>query len=172
MNPDLILAKEFFYDALGFPISHFEEEPESKAYSASTFLLNDISVKFRVAKITPAKAGAFVTLWKRSEGGITCPHEDCDPFHLYIISVRNDNSFGQFVFPKSALIKQGILSSTEKEGKRGFRVYAPWDKAENKQALQTQTWQSEFFVDLSDLNNLDEAQIKKLYSKPDQITLL
>jgi hypothetical protein len=45
-------------------------ERESLEYAACSFKLNSMSVKFRVAKITPTKIGQFVTLWKRvSKGG-------------------------------------------------------------------------------------------------------
>jgi hypothetical protein len=37
-------------------------EAESAEYGAYTFELNDLSVRFRVAKITPTKIGQFVTL--------------------------------------------------------------------------------------------------------------
>ncbi|PBQ32234.1 MepB family protein [Sphingobacteriaceae bacterium] len=162
MSPDLILTKQLLYDPLDFTLSDFIEESESKEYSASTFVLNGIPVKFRTAKITPTKTGAFVTLWKRNATGITCPHNDTDPFNFYVISVRKEDFFGQFVFPKSALIKQGVLSRHGKEGKRGFRVYPDWERVENKQAEKTQKWQSEFFLEINDGKNLNLEKAKSI----------
>ncbi|RYE38879.1 MAG: MepB domain containing protein, partial [Sphingobacteriales bacterium] len=39
-----------------------------------------------------------------------------------------------------------ILSGNGKNGKRGFRVYPPWDLTENSQARKTQQWQLEYFT--------------------------
>ena len=150
MYPDLIAAKQLIYNPCGYLLSNFLAEEESREYSACTFNLNTISVKFRSAKITPTKTGQFVTLWKRDSSGITQPHEDSDRIDVFVISVRKDNLFGQFVFPKSALIEHGILSTGTKEGKRGFRVYPSWDITTNKQAQSTQRWQLEFFIGLND----------------------
>jgi hypothetical protein len=55
--------------------------------------------------------------------------------------------FRAFIFPKSVLHQKGVLADDEKDGKRGFRVYPPWDIAENKQAKQTQEWQSKYFLE-------------------------
>lgn len=165
MSPDLVLAKQFIYDPLNFAFLNFEEETESNEYSACTFLLNNKKIKFRSAKITPTKTGAFVTLWKRDRAGITCPHDDTDPFEFYVIGVRNKKVWGQFVFPKAVLLKNSILSTQGKEGKRGFRVYPDWDKVENKQAEKTQKWQSEFFLDLSTENAFDVERARFLYTQ-------
>lgn len=165
MHPDLVLAKEFIYEAFNFIYSDFLEEPESEEYAACTFSLNTVPVKFRVAKITPTKTGQFVTLWKRNKDGITEPHQDSDSIEIYVISVRKENHFGQFVFPKTALIKQAILSTDQKEGKRGFRVYPPWDLTVNKQAQKTQKWQNEFFLEISDRSSLTIERVNSLYSK-------
>lgn len=138
-------VKKHISDLIGFEITDFIEESESREYEACTFKLDNKSVKFRSAKITPTKIGQFVALWKRNQAGITQPHDDSDPFDLYIINVRKEKLSGQFVFTKQALIEQSILSTSEKEGKRGFRVYPPWDVTANKQAQKTQKWQAEFF---------------------------
>jgi hypothetical protein len=45
--------------------------------------------------------------------------------------------------------QQGILSDNIKEGKRAIRVYPPWDKAENKQAIKTQAWQLLYFLEVT-----------------------
>ena len=68
---------------------------------------------------------------------------------------------GQFVIPKSVLIEKGIISTSKKEGKRGFRVYPIWDKTINKQAVLTQQWQLNYFFEIND--DLDLSFVKKLY---------
>lgn len=124
---------------------------------ALTFVLNEKIINFRIGKITPIKLGFFVTLWKRVEG-ITQPHHVKDKFDFFVISVRDDLGVGQFIFPKSALQRNNVVSSEKKEGKRGIRVYPPWIKTVTKQAQKTQQWQTKYFV------NLDELQSPQLDS--------
>jgi hypothetical protein len=38
-----------------------------------------------------------------------------------------------------------IISTHLKEGKRGMRVYPPWDLPSSKQAKKTQQWQLPYF---------------------------
>jgi hypothetical protein len=78
-----------------------------------------------------------------------------------VISVRCEALLGQFVFPKLVLLKQGILAGDKTPGKRGFRVYPPWDKTGNRQAQNTQAWQLEYFLDMT--NGLDAEKAKRLY---------
>jgi hypothetical protein len=161
--PDLNLAKQLIYDACGYNCSHLSNEPESREYSACTFTLNNLAIKFRAAKITPTKIGQFVTLWKRDDNGITKSHDDSDPIDLFVINTRKGDLFGQFVFTKDVLIKHGILSISLKEGKRGFRVYPPWDTADNKQARKTQKWQLDFFLEVT-ADNIDFEKVNRLYA--------
>lgn len=69
---------------------------------------------------------------------------------------------GQFVFPKSVLIKKGIISTNQREGKRAFRVYPSWDIQKSKQAERTQKWQLEYFYPVND--SIDFDRVKELYS--------
>ena len=78
------------------------------------------------------------------------------------MNVLTETKLGQFVFPESVLIKKGIISTAKKEGKRGFRVYPVWDIAKNKQAIQTQTWQLNYFYEIN--NTLDLDKVNALYS--------
>lgn len=152
---DLALIIENLYQKHGFKFLELMNEAESMEYDACTFKLNGKKIKFRSAKITPTKIGQFVTLWKRNIDGITQPQEHTDPIDLVIISTRKNKNFGQFIFPKEVLVKQSIFSTQEKEGKRGFRVYPPWDLAENAQAKKTQAWQLEYYLDLTDFNSIN-----------------
>jgi hypothetical protein len=170
LHPDLLLAKALIYLPCGYACSAFRAEKESSDYGAAAFCLNNRSVAFRAAHITPAKTGQFVTLWKRNSAGITQPHHESDGIDLAVISARKEQLFGQFVFPKDALIKYGILSTSKKEGKRGFRIYPPWDKAENPQAIRTQQWQAQFFLEVMDGCALDRMRANLLYEVGEKAT--
>ncbi|ALM47759.1 hypothetical protein AMR72_01885 [Flavobacterium psychrophilum] len=155
------LTKSLVYDRCGFLFENPAAEKESTEYDAFTFDLNGSKVLFRSAKITPKKTGQFVTLWKRLGDGPIMPYDATDAIDLVIISVRSDNHYGQFIFPKSILLKKGIFTTACKDGKRAIRVYPFWDITENVQAKKTQKWQLDYFVDLS--KSLNEDKIKSLY---------
>jgi hypothetical protein len=148
-----------FYEKIGLELSNFQVEAESSDYAAATFLLNDFKIRYREAKITPTKIGQFVTLWKRNSEGITAPFHVEDDLDFAIISVQKDDNLGQFIFPKTILHEKGILADHKKDGKRGFRVYPPWDIAENKQAKQTQTWQLQYFFEISAKTDIAKMKI-------------
>ena len=135
---DLQLAKKILYNECGFQFQNLIWNSESANYGACSFELNNKLIQYRVANITPTKIGQFVAIWKRNSEGITAPFDVSDSLDFMIISVRDSENFGQFIFPKSVLVSHGIISQNEKGGKRGIRVYAPWDKPENKQAIKTQ----------------------------------
>lgn len=161
MNINLEHVKTEVYDKGAFEILDFKLEQESQEYDACRFKLNGRSIISRSAKITPKKIGQFVTFWKRNENGIIEPLHENDQFDFYVVNTRSENDFGQFVFPKSILIKKGIISGDKKEGKRGFRVYPAWKIAQNKQAEQTQKWQLEYFYEIND--STDFKKVAKLY---------
>jgi len=157
---DLIIAKELVYDSCNFECSEPQSELESQDYNAFEFKINNLSIKFRTAKITPTKTGQFVTLWKRNKNGIIEPFDLNDAIDFVIVNVRKEDLLGQFIFPKSILLQKGIFSTATKEGIRATRVYPPWDKTSSKQALKTQKWQLDYFYEISPNLNLD--QFKKL----------
>lgn len=141
-------------------IATIEPDLECEEYFGYNFQLNTAKVKFRKAKITPKKIGQFVTLWRRNANGITEPFNVKDDFDFYIIYVEKEDERGLFLFSKSALTENKILTNATKEGKRGFRVYPNWDIPENKQAEKTKAWQMEFFVDLDDDSELEMLRLK------------
>ena len=49
------------------------------------------------------------------------PLEVSDKIDFFVVNVKTETKFGQFVFPKSILIEKGIISD-KKEGKRAIRV--------------------------------------------------
>lgn len=161
MNKNLSQIKKEVYEVCGLEITDFELESESKEYDACRFKLNGKKVLCRGAKITPKKAGQFVTFWKRNEGGPIAPFDVSDLIDFYVVNVRSEDKFGQFVFPKSVLVKRGIISTPKKEGKRAFRVYPTWDIVKSKQAQRTQQWQLEYFYEINPSTNFNK--VRELY---------
>jgi len=158
---DLQLAEKLLYNECGFQLQNLIWNPESTNYGACSFELNNYKIQLRVANITPTKIGQFVAIWKRNNQGITAPFDVADSLDFMIVSVRDSENFGQFIFPKSVLVAKGIISQNEKGGKRGVRVYAPWDKPINKQAIKTQAWQVNYFVEIRENSHLDLEFVKK-----------
>tara|TARA_R110002049_G_scaffold304112_2_gene499096 strand:+ start:3370 stop:3864 length:495 start_codon:yes stop_codon:yes gene_type:complete len=162
MNQQLNKIEEEVYQPIGFKISNFKLEAESKEYDACHFQINGATILCRNAKITPTKIGQFVTFWKRSEDGPIAPFDEADSFDFYVVNVASDGKIGQFIFPKPILIKKGIVSTIKKEGKRAFRVYSTWDKPSSKQAISSQKWQLEYFFEIN--NGVDLNVVQRLYS--------
>ena len=159
--PALVTIKNRIFDPLGFVIRNLVTAPESSAYDGCSFEINGVGVVFRSAKITPTKTGQFVTVWKRNEQGITQPYKGSDNFDCMVIHVASGLHSGQLILPKTALLTYGIIEGT-KSGKRGFRVYPPWDATNNNQAQKTQKWQLDYFVDTSE-TNVNLEKIKNLF---------
>lgn len=163
MNNNLNKIKTEIYDKCSLKISDFKTELESKEYDASRFKLNGLNILSRNAKITPKKVGQFVTFWKRNKNGPIEPFNEKDQIDFYVVNTRMKEKFGQFVFPKSVLIKKEIISTEKKEGKRAFRIYPKWDITKSKQAELTQEWQLKYFYEINKLTDLNF--VKKLYQK-------
>lgn len=161
MNNILKHIEKTVYNTCDFKISKFILEPESIKYYACNFNINDRKVYYRNANITPKKSGQFVTFWQRNNNGTIEPFSETDAIDFFIVTVKQENNLGQFVFPKSILIAKGILTTHKKDGKRAFRVYPPWDAVTNKTAKNTQKWQLKYFVQIN--ASLDIKSFKKLY---------
>lgn len=146
------------YTNIGLHISAYTIERESAVYNASQFNLNNNTIIYRTAKVTPKKAGQFVTFWKRDLGKPITPFEASDAFDFLIVTAVRDQKIGQFIFPKSVLIAQGIISTPTKEGKRALRVYPDWDTPISKQAINTQKWQQKFFYIVDQNKGLQRAK--------------
>ncbi|PWA09974.1 MepB family protein [Flavobacterium laiguense] len=164
---DFIYIKNLLSDNSTFVISQPILEPESSEYGACTFVLNNLNIRYRTAKITPTKTGQFVTLWKRINKGPIQPFDSTDPIDLFIISVRKNDHFGLFIFPKSILITKEIVSD-KKEGKRAIRVYPPWDETSSKQAQKTQQWQLDYFLEIPQNQTMDSNRVKLLFLLEDK----
>lgn len=127
-------------------LTTIQKDIESKEYSAYTFTINNKIILFRTAKITPKKAGLFVTCWKRIESGPIMPYDITDQFDFFIINIQEKTEKGHFILPKTILLEKDILSAKGNGGKRAFRVYPPWQVLTSKQAQKTQAWQRHYFV--------------------------
>lgn len=158
------------FEPLGLAAGPWRPEPDSTEYAAGIFELNGAEVRYRDARTTPKKAGQFVTLWVRSPTGPIRPFDLADPVALFIVSVRGEQDFGQFVFPKRALQRHSVVSVGGIGGKRAMRVYPPWEAAPNRQAKLSQTWQGRYFLRLGS-GTFDHSSAKDLYvSISDNIT--
>lgn len=170
LSTDLKFAKALVYDKCGFAMTNLKLNSEGEAYGACTFQLNANKIEYRVSKITPTKTGQFVAIWKRNMAGITAPFHVLDDIDFFIITSKNCDNFGQFIFPKSVLAAKGIISTKDKGGKRGIRVYPPWDIVTNKQAERSQKWQTQYFLTIKDDKSIDLSLIKRLLIKPSALS--
>jgi hypothetical protein len=161
---DLLLAIENVYDVIDFNCTDPIMETESTDYGACTFSVNGLTIRYRIAKITPTKTGQFVTIWKRNNSGPIEPFDITDDIYLIVIGTRCNACFGQFVFSVTVLYEKGIVSGNNKPGKRGIRVYPPWDIVAGKQAKKTQQWQLPYFLEISKKHLTDLVQAEKLFS--------
>ncbi len=159
----LDVIRHLIFDRLELKMTNPEKQ-EGTDYSAFAFELNGRRVLFRDAKVTSKKIGQFVTLWKRDRNGVTQPFDVSDGIDLIVVNTAFKNQLGQFVFPESALLDQGVFKRN-KEGKRGIRVYPSWDIPLNKQAERTQRWQLEYFLDLTNKANIDYDFVRRLYAE-------
>lgn len=153
------------YEPLGLAVKSIREEQQNAGYGAGTFELATRTVRFRVANITAKKVGQFVAFWEKDKNNKNQPYSyEEAPDLLVVTTFKNDQKFGQFVFPKEVLFKQRILRSNSTKGKMAMRVYPSWDHPISKQAMKTQQWQRPYFVEISELSDLSKEKIMELYS--------
>ena len=164
LTSELLAIKELVYDNCNLEFSNLVIDSESEEYQACSFKLNSIEFIHRFSKITPTKTGQFVTIWKRNNKGITAPFDVSDNFDFIVITSKSDKNLGQFVFPKAVLLEKGIISKNNTSGKRGVRVYPPWDIPTSKQAKKTQSWQTKYFYSINK-DAFDIELVKKLFTK-------
>ena len=162
IHPDLLIAQQIAYKPSGLICRNLVNGVESQDYAACTFEMNKRQIHFRVTKITPTKIGQFVTFWKRSAGGPIEPYDIIDKFDLLMVSVREAERFGQFIFPKAVLVQNGLLSKDGCGGKRAMRMYPPWVITESSQARKTQEWQGLYFYEIAPRFN--GIAIQKLFA--------
>lgn len=163
IHPEGINAiKQLFHENCSNDLTNLQLNNESLEYGACFFELNNKKIHYRVSKLTPVKAGQFVTIWKRNKEGVTEPYDISDDFDFLIIAAKSGNNLGYFIFPKYVLAQKGIITTNKKQGKRGIRVYTPWDTVVSKQAEISQTWQTFYFHTISDVNSTKTNFIRTL----------
>ncbi|PEA23290.1 mep operon protein MepB [Bacillus cereus] len=144
-------------------ITNLKEEKQNAEYAGCLFRLNHKSNRFRISKITPNKIGQFVSFWEKDDNMQNQAFSyDAAP-DLLVITCIDDNKLGQFIFPKETLLKEKILKTQSQKGKMAMRIYPIWDIPVSNQAKKSQMWQLQYFVDLSDHNNLPIDKLLNLY---------
>lgn len=154
VHQDLELFKKAIHENCGLAITNIVKEAESEEYGAYKFEVANKHVVFRVAKTTPKKIGQFVTFWKRDGDGPIMPFDATDQFDYFIVSIKDTNRFGFFIFSKLTLEKNGVVTTALKAGKRAIRVYPPWVTPDSAQAKNSQKWQQACFWDASGNNTV------------------
>ncbi|MDM5152647.1 MepB family protein [Bacillus sp. DX1.1] len=145
-------------------ITNLKEEKQNSEYAGGIFQLNNKTIRFRVSKITPNKIGQFVSFWEKNEN-MQNQSFSYDPApDLLVITCIDENKLGQFIFPKEILLKEKILKTQSQKGKMAMRIYPIWDNPVSDQAKKSQMWQLQYFVNLSDTNNLSIDKLLNLYS--------
>ena len=162
--PDINFINDSLLNQPDLAVSNVFEEKESQEYSAASFFIDKYKIIYRHSKITPAKTGRFVTIWKRNDAGITRPFDIMDDFDFMMIAAVKEANSGIFIFSKDTLRQHGVVSINGTGGKRGMRVYPPWDVATNKQAIKTQEWQTKHFINLNKENDAAADTIAKIFS--------
>lgn len=163
-NKALTYVNKIFYEPNHLFIKDIREEVQNSDYGAGVFLLNLKSIRFRVAKITPTKIGQFVAFWEKDGDNKNQAFSYENATDLLVINTFTSTNFGQFVFPKDILLKHNILKTPATNGKMAIRVYPSWENPTSKQAIQTQKWQLEYFVEMKNKNSLPILKLLNLYS--------
>ena len=145
-------------------IKNLKEEKQNAEYAGCLFHLNNKTIRFRKSKVTPNKIGQFVSFWEKDENMRNRAFSYEAAPDLLVITCIADNKLGQFIFPKEILLKEKILRTPSQTGKMAMRIYPVWDTTVSNQAKKSQTWQLQYFIDLSDINNLPIDKLLNLYS--------
>ncbi|QVY59742.1 MepB family protein [Cytobacillus gottheilii] len=159
----LNFINENIYEPNHLVIKNAREEAQNAEYGAGIFDLNSKSVRFRVAKETPKKLGHFVSTWVKDEAFFNQAFSYEKAADLLVINTFTANRFGQFVFPKEVLLKQKILKTASVKGKMAIRVYPRWDHPTGKQAIETQKWQLDYFMETNNATKWPQQEVLKLY---------
>lgn len=142
-------------------IENMKIEPLNIEYESCHYQINDKTYRSRRAKKTLNKQGYFVVFWIKDENNKNRPYTYEETLDKLIVTIIDERKKGQFAFPKDLLYKKKIISSNNITGKMAMRVYPTWEDNLNKTASQTQKWQKDYFIDLSD--KVDIRRLTKLY---------
>ncbi|MEQ3592149.1 MepB family protein [Bacillus albus] len=162
-NDVIVNLNNIIYKPNELIITNLKEEQQNAEYAGCLFYLNYKSIRFRISKITPNKIGQFVSFWEKDDNMQNQAFSyDAAP-DLLVITCIDDNKLGQFIFPKEIILKEKILKTQSQKGKMAMRIYPLWDTPVSNQAKKSQMWQLQYFVDLSDPNNLPIDKLLNLY---------
>ncbi|WP_413527170.1 MepB family protein [Marinilactibacillus psychrotolerans] len=156
MQQSVKLIKEVVAAIVNHEMYDFIQEEQNSEYEGVRFNLLNQTYRSRLAKTTPKKQGYFVVFWEKDDKDKNQPFSYLSSPDRVIVTVMDNEKIGQFIFPKTVLHKQGILSSEISKGKMAIRVYPSWISNLNPSAAKTQKWQVEYFADLSHKMDLDK----------------
>ncbi len=170
-----LLKKQFVTAGFNFttPVA-LDPVAENAKYEALTFSLNEKLCLYRKANVTPDRPGAFLSIWQRpaleaNNGNKPIPLASDELDYLFIL-VEDKSGRGLFIFPVQLLIKKGIVSSSAKRGKTGFRVFPPWSQDRGALGTQvfsvsgkkTQAWQLPYFIAMDKDGSIDKNELRKI----------
>lgn len=158
-------VNKMMYEPNGLTVGRVREEKHNSKYGAGAFECSSRTIRFRVANVTPNKVGQFVSIWEKDSSNKNQPYSYDESTDLLVITTfKNNDEYGQFIFPKEVLLKQKVLKSHSTKGKMAMRVYPIWDTPTSKQAMKSQQWQLPYFIDMSHQNHSTKEKILKLYT--------
>lgn len=157
----LELIEQLFAGTDNYYVENLKKENQNKEYDGCTFSIQNYTFRSRLAKKTPKKKGYFVVFWKKGSENKNQAYSDDEMPDKLIITVIDKERKGQFIFPKTVLFKKGILRNENYNGKMAMRVYPSWETDLNNNAMKTQQWQKEYFIDMSE--GMDAQQVFSLY---------
>ncbi|MDT1996237.1 MepB family protein [Carnobacterium divergens] len=161
----MLQIDSIFYRPNQFVVKNLAEEVQNREYAGGVFQLNQLSIRFRVAKITPTKIGQFVAFWEKDPLNKNQAFHEMESPDLLVVTTFLGERIGQFVFPKGVLIEQHILRTDSQKGKMAMRVYPSWDSPTSKQAQVTQKWQLDYFVEFTDNRDSFKVRLEALYGR-------
>lgn len=124
-------------------------EQQNADYEGQIFTVNNQTFRSRLAKKTPKKQGYFVVFWEKDAENKNQAYAFSEAPDQLLVLIDDHEKQGLFIFPKSVLLTQGILSTETSKGKMGMRVYPTWETELNRSAERTQKWQALYFTDYS-----------------------
>jgi hypothetical protein len=157
----LILVKNIIRNNFDVLIDDIVEEKQNLEYEGFTFSIEKKRFRSRKAKKTPKKKGYFVAFWEKNSNNINKPYDEETSPEILVINVIDNEKIGQFIFPKKILVNKKILTSVNSKGKMAIRIYPSWCDNLNHNAVSTQKWQLDYFIDLS--NQYNQHKLEKLY---------
>jgi len=166
-----------YFSPVGYKITkavELDAVPENSKYEALIFSLNERRIVYRKGNLTPDRPGAFLSIWQRpvieaTNGNKPIPLKSEQLDHLFI-QVESESERGLFIFPVAILKEKGIVVSSTKKGKTGFRVFPPWSqdrgavgtKVFSESGKKTQRWQLPYFIEMANDGSIDACEIKKI----------